>query len=72
MAVAEWYIPYEHKVLRSALNVAICAAMSEIQDRLQKRKERLQTIGLQPDGHLGPSINLIHCICEEKSHQNDE
>ena len=40
------------EVLQSALHMAMCAAMSEIQDRLQKRKERQQVIGLQPDGHL--------------------
>ena len=55
-AVAEWYIPREHKVLRSALHVAMCAAMSETQDRLQKRKERLQAIHLQLDSHLGHLI----------------
>ena len=49
MAVAEWYIPCEHEVLRSALHVA----MSEIQNRLQKRNECQQAICLQPDGHLG-------------------
>jgi len=27
-AVAEWYIPREHEVLRSALHVAMCVAMS--------------------------------------------
>ena len=32
--VAEWYIPCEHEVLRSALHVAMSAAMSEVQDRL--------------------------------------
>ena len=61
-------MPHEHEVSRSALHVKMCVAISEAaQDRLQKRKERLQAIRLQPDGHL-----LIHCICEEKSHQNDE
>ena len=53
LLLAEWYIPCENKVLRSALHVAMCAAMSEIQDRLQKRKEHQQTIRLQPDRHLG-------------------
>ena len=53
MAVAEWYIPCEHEILWSALHVAMCAAMSEIWDILQKRKEGLQAIPLQPDGHLG-------------------
>ena len=51
--VAEWYVHREHEVLRSALHVAMCAAMSETQDRLQNRKEHLQAICLQPDGHLG-------------------
>jgi len=51
-AVAKWYILHEHEVLRSALHVAMCATMSETQDTLQKRKERLQAVRLQPDGHL--------------------
>jgi len=53
MAVAELYIPHEYEILRSTLHVAMCAAMSEAQDRLQKRKERLQAICLEPDSHLG-------------------
>jgi len=53
MAIAEWYIPREHEVLRSALHVAMCAVMSETQDGLQKKKEYLQAIRLQLDGHLG-------------------
>jgi len=52
MAVTEWYIPHEHKVLQSALHVAMRTAMSETQDKLQTRKECLQAIHLQPDGHL--------------------
>ena len=48
-AVAEWYIPHKHEVLQSALHVAMCAVMSEMQDRLQKKKERLQAIHVQPD-----------------------
>jgi len=37
----------------------MCAAMSEIQDGLQKRKERLQAFRLQPDGHLGHLGHLL-------------
>ena len=48
-AVAKWYIPREHEVLQSALHVAMCAAMSETQDRLQKRKQRLQAIQEIPE-----------------------
>ena len=45
--------PTNMKCSTLQLHVAMCAAMSETQGRLQKRKEHLQAIRLQPDGHLG-------------------
>ena len=48
------HTPKFYKVLYMwQLMCASMSEMSETQDRLQKRKERLQAICLQPDGHLG-------------------
>ena len=65
------YVCRKHKSLLKEYVRCLMVHTPQTQDRLQKRKERLQAIRLQPDGHFGHLIQTLS-IAFEKSHQNDE
>ena len=61
--VAEWYIPHKHKMFYKWQCVLQC-----LKHKIDCRREK----NVCKQFMCNQTVTFIHCICEEKSHQNDE